>query len=80
MGNEVSGNAIQEAFKKSKQWGTLILNGRNGDSGLLGKMPNVIEEDMTSIDEMENIRRKMYRFCGEWNELAIYEKIGEIID
>jgi hypothetical protein len=30
--------------------------------------------------EMESIRRKMYRFVGEWNELAVYEKIAQIID
>ena len=56
------------------------MNGKNGDGGLLGKMPNVIEEDVTSKDEMESIRKKMYRFVGEWNDLAIYEKIAEIID
>jgi hypothetical protein len=43
MGCEVSGNAIQEAFKKNKEWGTLVMNGRNGDDMLLGKMPNVVE-------------------------------------
>ena len=60
--------------------GTLILNGRNGDNGLLGSIPNVVEEDVTIIDEVENIHRKMYRFVGEWNDPAIYETIAEIID
>lgn len=72
--------SIQEYFKKSKQWVSRVMNGKNGDGGLLGKMPNVIEEDVTSKDEMESIRKKMYRFVGEWNDLAIYEKIAEIID
>ncbi len=80
MGSEVSNNAIQEAFKKSKQWVTLVMNGRNGDGGLMGKMPNVIEEDVTTKDEKESIRRKIHRFVGEWNDLAIYEKIAEIVD
>jgi hypothetical protein len=43
MGSEVSGNAIPEASKKNKEWGTLVMNGRNGDYMLLGKMPNVVE-------------------------------------
>ena len=30
--------------------------------------------------ETESVRKKMYRFVGEWNELEIYEKIAEIID
>ena len=72
--------SIQEYFKKSKQWVSWVMNGKNGDGGLLSKMPNVIEEDVTSKDEMESIRKKMYWFVGEWNDLAIYEKIAEIID
>lgn len=72
--------AIQEYFKKSKQWVSWVMNGKNGNGGLLSKMPNVIEEDVTTKDEMESIRRKMYRFVGEWNDLAIHEKIAEIID
>jgi hypothetical protein len=80
VGSEVSSTTIQEYFKKSKGWVSQVMNGKNGDGGLLGKMPNVIEEDVTVKDEMENIRRKMYRFIGEWNELAVYEKIAQIID
>jgi hypothetical protein len=79
VGTEVSGNTIQEYFKKSKQWVSWVMNGKNGDGGLLSKLPNVIEEDVTTKDEMESIRRKMYRFVGEWNDLAIYEKLAEII-
>ena len=77
---EVSSNTIQEYFKKSKQWVSWVMNGKNGDGGLLSKMPNVIEEDVTTKDEMESIRRKVYRFVGEWNDPAIDEKIAEIID
>ncbi len=80
VGYEVSSNTIQEYFKKSKQWVSLVMNGKNGDGGLLSKMPNVIEEDVITKDETESVRKKMYRFVGEWNELVIYEKIAEIID
>lgn len=80
VGSEAFSNTIQEAFKKSKQCITLEMNDRNGDDVLLGKMPNVIEEDVTTNDEMESIRRKRYGFVGKWNELSIYEKIAEIID
>ncbi len=80
VGTEVSSNTIQEYFKKSKQWVSWVMNGKNGDGGLLSKMPNVIEEDVTTKDETESVRKKMYRFVGEWNDLAIYEKIAEIID
>jgi hypothetical protein len=79
-GCEVSSNTIQEYFKKSKQWVTLVMNGGNRDGGLPSKMPNVVEEDVTTKDEMESVPIKMYRFVGEWNELGIYEKIAEIID
>lgn len=80
VGCEVSSNTIQEAFKKSKGWVSQVMNGHKGDSGLLAKMPNVVEEDVTTKDDTESIRRKMYRFVGEWNELAVYEKIAEIIE
>ncbi len=82
VGSEVSSNTIQEYFKKSKQWVLQVMNGKNGDGGLLSKMPNVIEEDVTAKDEkeMESVHRKMYRFVGEWNDFAISEKIAEIID
>lgn len=55
-------------------------DGMNGDGGLLSKMPNVVEEDVTIYDEAESICRRMYGFVGGWNELVIYEKISEIID
>ncbi|MFA4936588.1 MAG: bifunctional DNA primase/polymerase, partial [Candidatus Methanoperedens sp.] len=80
VGYDVSSNTIQEYFKKSKQWVSWVMNGKNGDGGLLSKMPNVIEEDVIKKDGTESVRKKMYRFVGEWNELAIYEKIAEIID
>ncbi len=47
-----------------KQWGTLILNGRNGDSGLLGSIPNVVEEDVTIIDEVESIAGRCTGLSG----------------
>ncbi len=80
VGYDVSSNTIQEYFKKSKQWVSWVMNGKDGDGGLLSKMPNVVEEDVTTKDETESVRKKMYRFVGEWNELAVYEKIAEIID
>lgn len=80
VGYDVSSNTIQEYFKKSKQWVSWVMNGKNGEGGLLSKMSNVIEEDVITKDETENIRKKMYRFVGGWNERAIYEKIAEIID
>ncbi len=82
VGKEVSSHAIQEYFKKSKQWVSWVMNGKNGDGGLLSKMPNVIEEDVTAKGEkeIESVHRKMYRFVGEWNDFAISEKIAQIID
>ncbi len=43
-------------------------------------MPHVIEKEVTTKDEMESICMKKYRFVGEWCEIAIDEKIAEIID
>ena len=80
MSDDVSSNTIQEYFKKSNQWVSWVMNGKNMDGGLLSKMPNVIEEDVITKDETETVHRKMYKFVGEWNELAIYEKIAEIFD
>jgi hypothetical protein len=80
VGHDASSNTIQEYFKKSKQWVSRVMNGNNGDGGLLSKMPNVIEEDVITKDETKSVCRKMYRFVGEWNELDIYKKIAEIID
>lgn len=56
------------------------MNCRNGEGGLLGKMLNVVEEDVTTKTEMKSIRGKIYRFVGEWNQPTIYEKITKIID
>ena len=80
MGYDVSSNTIQEYFKKSNQWVSWVMNGRNGEGGLLCKISNIIEEDITMKDEMKSIRRKVYRFVGEWKDLTIYEKIAEIIE
>ncbi len=80
VGGKVSSNTIQEYFRKSRQWVLQVMNGKNGDGGLLSKMPNVIEEDVITKDEIESIHKKMYRFIGEWNELDTHEKMAEIIE
>jgi hypothetical protein len=77
---EASGNTIQEFFGKSRMWVTRVMNGRNGDGGLLTKMPNVHFEDVTTKDETESVRKSVYRFVGEWDEFACYEKIATIDD
>jgi hypothetical protein len=77
---EASGNTIQEFFGKSRMWVTRVMNGRNGDGGLLTKMPNVHFEDVTTKDETESVRKSVYRFVGEWDEFACYEKIARIDD
>lgn len=71
---EVSSNTIQEYFNKSKQWVSWVMNGKNEDGGLLSKMPNVIEGDVTTKDETESVRKKMYRFVGEWNEMPFTKR------
>ncbi len=78
VGCDVSSNTIQEYFKKSKGWVSQVMKGKNGDGGLLSKMPNVVEEDVTTKDETESVRKKMYRFVGEWNELAVSEGYSRV--
>ncbi len=65
VGSEVSSNAIQEYFKKSKGWVSQVMNGKNGDGGLLGKMANIVEEDVTTKDEMEMKKRSI-----EWVQIS----------
>lgn len=77
---EASGNTIQGYFNKSRGWVTRIMNGRNGDGGLLEKLPNITLEDVTTKDETESIRKQVYRFVGEWDEFACYEKVATIDD
>jgi hypothetical protein len=55
-----------------------VLEGKDGDGGLLGKSQNVIEEDVTTKDDIESVRKKMYRFVGEWDEFACYSKVAWI--
>jgi hypothetical protein len=77
---EASGNAIQEYFGKSRSWVTQIMNGKNGDGGLLAKNSHIILEDVTTKDETESIRKQVYRFVGEWNEFEYYDVVATIDD
>ena len=77
---EASANTIQEYFGKSHTWVMNIMNGRNGDGGLLSKMPNIQLDDVTTKDETESVRKKVYRFVGDWDEFSCYEKVATIDD
>ncbi len=78
IGLSVTSDILQERFGKSKGWVSQILNGRNGDGGLLQKMSNIVEDDITKKDETETIRKKEYRFVGRWDELSIYDAVAVI--
>ncbi len=77
---EAQSSTIQEFFKKSQAWVMHTMNGRNGDGGLLSKMPNITVEDITTRDETESVHKKVYRFVGEWDELSCYETVATIDD
>jgi len=73
-----SSNTIQTSLKKSKAWVSYILNGRGGKAGLLSKMSQIVEDDISVREDTETTRKKEYRFVGEWDPLAIYDKIAMV--
>jgi len=76
----VTSEDIQKQFDKSKGWVSQIFNGKNGDGGLLQKLPNIVEDDVSKKEgDDETRRRKEYRFNGNWNELELYESIASIV-
>lgn len=78
--SSVTSEDLQRKFEKSKGWVSQIFNGKNGDGGLLQKLPNVVEDDVSKKDGDESsTRRKEYRFMGDWNELSLYESIAHIV-
>lgn len=73
-----SSNKIQTALMKSKTWVSFVLNGRDGKGGLLSKMSQVVEYDITIKDDTDLTRKKEYHFVGDWDPLSVYTKIAEI--
>jgi hypothetical protein len=73
-----SSESIQEYFHRSHTWVWQIMNGRKGEGGLLSKMPNIVKDDVTTKDDTESIRGLRYRFVGDWNPFACYEKVAII--
>lgn len=77
-GGTVTSDLLQDKFGKSKGWVSQVFNGKNGEGGLLQKLSNIVEDDVTTKDEDESIRKKEYRFVGTWDEFSMYEKVAEI--
>jgi hypothetical protein len=75
----LTSDELQTKFNKSKGWVSQIFNGKNGSGGLLSKSPNIIEEDISTKDETDTVRKKHYKFIGEWNELSLYDAVAEIV-
>lgn len=75
----VTSDELQEKFNKSKGWVSQIFNGKNGNGGLLSKSPNIIEDDISTKDDTDTIRKKHYKFVGEWNELSLYDMVAELV-
>jgi len=76
----VTSEDIQKKFDKSKGWVSQIFNGKNGSGGLLQKLSNIVEDDISKKEgDDETTRRKEYRFMGNWNELELYSNIATII-
>lgn len=69
---------LQNHFDKSKGWVSQVFNGKNGNGGLLSKLPNIVEDDVSKKDESDTTRRKEYRFEGDFNEFSLYANIATI--
>ncbi len=75
----VTSDELQLKFGKSKGWVSQVFKGKNGNGGLLSKSPNIIEEDISTKDESDTVRKKHYKFVGEWNELSLYDAVAVIV-